>query len=298
MVYGRDGFALLEVVHAPDAPAWLRELPAVQVLRTMWVQNYHRTVTEAGAEVKRWGSKDLPPGRLRLTSPYDTDARYGLKQGSWWSGYKIHISESCDDADSQDPAADGQTLIPGADGPPPRLITGMATTDATVTDAEMTEPVRHMLAARDLLPAENFLDPGYASAELIVGIKKNFGVTLVTPVLMNSSPQGACRRRVRPHRVHHRLGKRQATCPRGDTSTWWSPATLRGTKAIVIKFAKETCRPCPVRDQCTRSKTGGRTLSLQPREVQEVLDRACRQQGDEQWRAKYGTRAGIEGTIH
>lgn len=55
LVYGRDGFALLEAVHAPDAPAWLRELPAVQVLRTMWVQNYHRTVTEAGAEVKRAG---------------------------------------------------------------------------------------------------------------------------------------------------------------------------------------------------------------------------------------------------
>ncbi|WP_373288067.1 transposase [Streptomyces lasiicapitis] len=85
---------------------------------------------------------------------------------------------------------------------------------------------------------------------------------------------------------------------RGDTSTWWSPATLRGTKAIVIKFNKETCRPCPVRDQCTSSKTGGRTLSLQPREVQEVLDHARLQQGDEQWRAKYGTRAGIEGTIH
>ncbi|WSQ13254.1 transposase [Streptomyces sp. NBC_01231] len=59
-----------------------------------------------------------------------------------------------------------------------------------------------------------------------------------------------------------------------------------------------TCRPCPVRDQCTRSKTGGRTLSLQPREVQEVLDHARLEQGDEQWRAKYATRAGIEGTIH
>ncbi|WP_216827219.1 transposase [Streptomyces sp. SAI-097] len=82
------------------------------------------------------------------------------------------------------------------------------------------------------------------------------------------------------------------------TSTWWSPSTQRGTKAIVIKFDKETCRPCPVRDQCTRSKTGGRTLSLQPREAQEVLDHARLQQGDEQWRAKYGTRAGIEGTIH
>jgi transposase len=157
LVYGRDGFALLEALHAPDAPTWLRELPAVQVLRTMWVQNYHRTVTEAGTEVKRRESKDLPPGRLRLASPYDTDARYGLKQGSRWTGYKIHISESCDDADDQDPAADGQALIPGADGPPPHLITGTATTDATVTDAEMTEPVHRMLAARDLLPAEHFL---------------------------------------------------------------------------------------------------------------------------------------------
>ncbi|MEV5282399.1 hypothetical protein [Streptomyces sp. NPDC052811] len=30
--------------------------------------------------------------------------------------------------------------------------------------------------------------------------------------------------------------KRQATCPRGDTTTWWSPATLRGAKAIVIRI--------------------------------------------------------------
>lgn len=82
-------------------------------LRAMWVQNYHRTVTEAGAEVKRRKSKDLPPGRLRLASPYDTDARYGLKQGSWWTGYKVHISESCDEPDVQD-AATGQAMVLGA----------------------------------------------------------------------------------------------------------------------------------------------------------------------------------------
>lgn len=113
-------------MHAPDAPAWLRELPAVQVLRTMWVQNYHRSVSEAGAEVKRRESEDLPSGRLRLASPYDTDARYGLKQGSWWTGCKIHISESCDETDVQD-AVTGQAMAPGSDGPPPRLITGIAT---------------------------------------------------------------------------------------------------------------------------------------------------------------------------
>lgn len=52
------------------------------------------------------------------------------------------------------------------------MITNVVTIDATVTDAEMTdaemtEPVHHMLAARGLLPAEHFLDSGYASAELI-----------------------------------------------------------------------------------------------------------------------------------
>ncbi|MFF4301146.1 hypothetical protein [Streptomyces sp. NPDC001601] len=30
---GRDGFTILEAVWAPQAPAWLREVPAVQVLR-------------------------------------------------------------------------------------------------------------------------------------------------------------------------------------------------------------------------------------------------------------------------
>ncbi|MDW4910593.1 hypothetical protein RB628_36040 [Streptomyces sp. ADMS] len=39
---GRDGFALLEALHVPDTPVWLRHVGAVQVLRTAWVQQYHR----------------------------------------------------------------------------------------------------------------------------------------------------------------------------------------------------------------------------------------------------------------
>lgn len=38
---GRDGFFLLEAVYGPAAPAWLREIDAVQVLRQSWVQQYH-----------------------------------------------------------------------------------------------------------------------------------------------------------------------------------------------------------------------------------------------------------------
>jgi len=37
---GRDGSQLLADIYAVDAPAWLREIPAVQILRRIWIQNY------------------------------------------------------------------------------------------------------------------------------------------------------------------------------------------------------------------------------------------------------------------
>jgi len=43
--YGADGYYLLEQVHGPGAPGWLRELPAVQALRRIWIQQYYREVT-------------------------------------------------------------------------------------------------------------------------------------------------------------------------------------------------------------------------------------------------------------
>ena len=39
---GTDGFALLEAVHDPDAPGWLWQVPAIQILRAVWVQQYYR----------------------------------------------------------------------------------------------------------------------------------------------------------------------------------------------------------------------------------------------------------------
>jgi transposase len=71
---GVDGFGLLEAVHARDAPAWLREIPAVVILRTVWITQYHRTITHDRQEVSWREEKDLPPSRQRLCSPYDPDA--------------------------------------------------------------------------------------------------------------------------------------------------------------------------------------------------------------------------------
>jgi hypothetical protein len=80
VTYARDGFALLEAVGHPASPAWLRELPAVETLRLVLLQNYTRTVHSGGREVIKRREKapegdGLPPGHRRIASPYDTDAR-------------------------------------------------------------------------------------------------------------------------------------------------------------------------------------------------------------------------------
>ena len=83
--YGADAVTLLRAVDDTGTlapPPWLAELPAVEVLRRVLVQNYVITTNAAGREVVRAREADtdgLPPGRTRLSSPYDLDARWATK---------------------------------------------------------------------------------------------------------------------------------------------------------------------------------------------------------------------------
>ena len=49
----------------------------------------------------------LPPGRAKIISPYDLDARYGEKRGKGWLGYKAHYSETVSDPAGDDPQTAG-----------------------------------------------------------------------------------------------------------------------------------------------------------------------------------------------
>jgi transposase len=80
IAYARDGYALLEAVYGSSSPAWLGQVPAVDVLRRVPLQNYTRVIHGDGREVIRRREKEpdgdgLPPGHRRIASPYDTDAR-------------------------------------------------------------------------------------------------------------------------------------------------------------------------------------------------------------------------------
>jgi hypothetical protein len=199
IAYARDGYALLEAVYDESSPAWLRELPAVGVLRRVLVQNYTRTITGNGREVIKRREKEpegdgLPPGHARIASPYDLDARWGAKRDTFWLGYKLHVTEACDDQPQCGCPGDGGTGLRSHDqdcaAPAfPNLITHMATTDARVTGNQMTAVIDDELAGKTLAPGRHYLDPGYLSAALVVSEAARHGIALTGPLLADTSAQ-------------------------------------------------------------------------------------------------------------
>ena len=90
---GQDGLHLLTQMYGVAAPAALQALPAVETLRQVWVQQYDQE-----SDVIRWrDAKNYPPASLLMASPYDLESRYSDKRGHHWRGYKVHLTETCDD---------------------------------------------------------------------------------------------------------------------------------------------------------------------------------------------------------
>jgi transposase len=303
IAYARDGYALVSACYEDSAPAWAREIPAVQVLRTVLIQNFHLDRDEHGREVIRRREDGLesgiPPAHLKIASPYDADARWGSKKEDLlWLGYKLHITETC-----EDPPPCGCPPDPAAARPRrcehdirPNLITHVATTDATVHDSEMTIPVSTALAAKDLAPARHYQDSGYASARNMADAARLSGTVLVTPLLADTSPQARSRSGYDRSAFAIDYDARTATCPQGQASHRWTETTLRGKPSIAVQFGARTCRPCPARAQCTTAR-GGRGLTLPPRELYEVQAAARAAQDGRDWQQDYKRRAGIEAAI-
>jgi transposase len=273
---GRDGHDLLDAVYAAEAAAvWLRQVPAVETLRRAWIQQYYRTETEV-----RWRTTEgLPPSSLFLSSPYDTDAHYAKKRSTSWIGYKVHLTEACDE---------------GA----PHLITHVETTSAPMADSDATAPIHRALAGKGLLPSVHLVDTGYTSADLLVSSRREYGLELLGPV------RGDYRRQAREAKGFAAgdflidWQRQQATCPAGRISSSWTPARDNSNRPVIkIKFARGDCRPCPHRLDCTRTRSARRTLSLRRQEQHAALQSVRQRQDTPSFAEQHDARAGIEGTI-
>jgi transposase len=298
--YGRDGYHLLDQVYGPAAPEWLRQIPAVDVLRRIWIQQFYRDVDTATGrqEVRRRepapDGDGLPPGHQRIISPYDLDARYSIKRDTGWGGYKVHFTETCD-APPPPATDDGDVGGRPQRGEVPNLITNVATTTATVPDVAMTTPIHQQLADKNLTPAQHLVDSGYPSADIIVAAARLHGITLVSPMLLDHSAQARAGTGYDQASFTIDFDAQQATCPQGATSSSWSPARQRDTDAIVVSWSTTTCKPCPAKALCTKGSR--RHLSIRPREEHQALADARARQTTDEWKTTYAARAGVEGTM-
>ena len=72
---GADGWTLLSALDVPSTADWLKTLPAVSTLRTIWDQQFEPR--EQGGDFRL--EPALPAGQL-INSPYDLDARKGREK--------------------------------------------------------------------------------------------------------------------------------------------------------------------------------------------------------------------------
>ena len=282
----------------------------------MLVQNYTRVIGEDGREVIKRREKEpegdgLPPGHTRIASPYDLDARWGVKRDTFWLGYKLHVTETCDDAPPctcRPAAGDTEPGAHHADGGghdkncahlvSPNLITHVATTDATVTDNQMTGAIHDDLAGKDLAPGRHYLDSGYLSAAVVVSALTTWGIALIGPLLADTSAQARAGNGYARADFTIDYGHQTVTCPQEKTSASWTPCTQRGKDAIVATFSASDCGPCPARSLCTTSGKNRRQLTVLPRDLAQAQAAARAAEQTIPFQADYARRAGVEGTMH
>jgi transposase len=277
LAIGADGYALLAAVYDADAPAWLREVPAVETLRRVWVQQYQR----AEGAVRWRGSGDIPPGAVFISSPHDADAHYARKRTTQWVGYKLHLTETCD-----------REL--------PRLITNVETTAGPTADGEATPAIHAALKGRDLLPRVHLVDTGFLDAALLVASRDEYGVELLGPTRGDYRWQARAGEGFDVQQFQIDWEHERATCPAGRTSLSWTPAVDKRTNAVIkVKFSAKDCRHCAFLAQCCHSqkKYPRRTITIRPQAQYEALQAARRRAETPEFAAAYAARAGIEGTL-
>ena len=171
----------------------MREIPAVETLRRVWVQNYLQS--EAGL---RWRTVEegIPKAAHFISSPHDGDAHLATKGTTSWVGYKVVLTETCEED-------------------APNLITHVETVSAPTADGDVTPGVHRALQARDLLPQVHVVDTGFLDAELLVASQQEYGVELLGPTRKDQRWQARAAQGFGAERFVVDWAQQRAVCPAG-----------------------------------------------------------------------------------
>jgi transposase len=247
--------------------------PQAQVLRRILVQ--HFLVDGRGRFRPRTERDGQPPSRIRIESPYETEARWTRRGDTRWTGYLVHVTETCDDKSVN-------------------VITDVATVVSSA-DSQALPGIHDRLRRRRLLPGQHLVDGGYTSVAGMDNAARLHHVTMVGPLPSSTSPQ---------HRAQEGFGRenfvidfdrREVTCPNGQVSGNWRGLPVKEPTSVVVRFDARQCGRCPEKTACTPGPF--RSLYFPTRRLHELQAKNRADQQDRDWRKLYGLRSGAEGTI-
>lgn len=198
--------------------------------------------------------------RERLVSVEDPQMRHGRKSRSVrFSGYKRHVLRDLDTG----------------------LVRAVGVTPANAPEASVTEGIAQDLARQpDAHLKELHIDRAYLSSELV---------------------------RERPAELEvyckaWRVGNGERF-PKTQFALDWQRGLMRCPAGVVmpfeaggvVRFPKKTCQACPLRERCTKSRTGGRSVSVHPDE--QLLSELRERQRTPAGRKKLRERVGVEHSL-
>ena len=215
IAHARDGYALL-AIYDSSAPGWLRELPAVDVVRRVLVQNYTRIITRDGREVIRRREKE----------PRATVSRPVMR------GSPPRMTPTPGAAPSR--KSSGLTAVVHDDLAAKNLAPGRHCTDSGYLSAALvvSELARYGIALIGPVLADNSAQAraghGYARADFTTGYDTR---TVTCPQGKTAATWTACTQRARrpswpPSPPATAAPARPAPCapPAGGGSSRWCPA--------------------------------------------------------------------------
>jgi transposase len=264
---GADGWMLLDALQAPCVPDWMKTLPAVTTLCTIWEQQFE--ARELGGQ---WRKEPALPATQLVTSPYDLDARNGKKRSTFWTGYKVHFTQTCEED-------------------APQLITAVQTTAAPLSDEGILSAIHADLAEKELLPGQHLVDSGYVTIANLVQSQSEHEVDLLGPTLKTHWYQAETGYDLTRFSIDWEA--ETVTCPQGRTSSSWTPVQEANKALIKVKFSISDCKVCPARSLCTG--TTRRSMTLHPKEQMQALFAARKRERTDVFKQTYHHRAGIEG---
>jgi transposase len=161
---------------------------------------------------------------------------------------------------------------------------------------DVTPLIHQALAEKELLPREHLTDTNYPEAKQFIDSRLDYGIDLIAPTRADNKWQAKEQEGFDAASFQVDWEAHYATCPAGQHSLSWTPAVDRlDTQLIKIKFSMKDCKPCPLKEHCTKAPR--RTISHRTKHHQQALLAVRARQKQAEFWEKYRSRVGIEGTI-